>query len=225
MRCQDGNIRTWTVYIHTNKINGKKYVGITSYSAEERWRNGKGYTTGYFKNAISKYGWDAFEHEVLYTGMTEVQAKQMEIELIHKYNTQDGHYGYNLTSGGDGVVGFKFSDESRKKMSESAKKKIVDYSKVKPHPPISDETRNKMSKNNTGTRNPNYGRKHTQAELDKMSKTHRKEVALLDNFGDIKMTFESTKKAGEYFGVCATSIAKCCRGVSKSCQGMKFIYV
>ena len=34
----------WTVYMHVNKINGKKYVGITSQKPEERWKNnGIGY--------------------------------------------------------------------------------------------------------------------------------------------------------------------------------------
>lgn len=217
--------RTWTVYMHTNKINGKRYIGITSFTAEERWRHGKGYTTGYFKNAISKYGWDAFEHEILFTDLSEDDAKGKEVELIAKYNTQDKNYGYNLTAGGDGIVGFKFSEESRAKMSESAKNKVIDYSKVRPHPPITEETRQKMSKNNTGAGNPNYGRKHTEEELEKMSATHRKEVGLLDDFGNVVMIFQSTVEAGEYFGVCKTTVAKCCRGVLKSCKGMKFVYV
>nr|DAW91569.1 MAG TPA: GIY-YIG nuclease superfamily protein [Bacteriophage sp.] len=37
--------RKWTVYIHTNKVNQKKYVGITSTSVIERWHHGHGYLT------------------------------------------------------------------------------------------------------------------------------------------------------------------------------------
>lgn len=39
------NDRKWTVYIHTNKTNQKKYVGITSTSVIERWHHGHGYLT------------------------------------------------------------------------------------------------------------------------------------------------------------------------------------
>ena len=55
----------WSVYIHISPSN-KYYVGITSKTPEERWRNGFGYyTQSYFYNAIQKYGWDNFQHEII----------------------------------------------------------------------------------------------------------------------------------------------------------------
>lgn len=35
----------YTVYMHVNKINGKKYFGQTKLKVEYRWRHGKGYET------------------------------------------------------------------------------------------------------------------------------------------------------------------------------------
>ena len=56
----------WIIYKHTNKINGLSYIGQTSQKAEERWRDGKGYIgSSYFFNAILKYGWDNFSHEII----------------------------------------------------------------------------------------------------------------------------------------------------------------
>ena len=48
----------YTVYIHNNKINHKKYIGITKQKPEYRWGyNGCNYKESpHFWNAIQKYG-------------------------------------------------------------------------------------------------------------------------------------------------------------------------
>lgn len=50
-------MRTFYVYVHTNKVNGKKYIGITSQTPSHRWRNGNGYKhCRKFYHAILYYG-------------------------------------------------------------------------------------------------------------------------------------------------------------------------
>lgn len=90
------------VYCHTNKTNGKKYVGITSKQKPEyRWAKGEGYKTQFvFYRAIQKYGWDGFEHEILFENLSENEAKNKEIELIQQFNSKIPN-GYNVTDGGD----------------------------------------------------------------------------------------------------------------------------
>ena len=123
------NESTYCVYCHTNKINGKKYIGITCQTVSERWgRHGEKYKTQKFGSAIQKYGWENFTHEVLFTGLSEKEAKEIEVELISKYKTY-GKNGYNHTMGGDGVSGFRFSKKSREKMSFSAKNRTDDRAK------------------------------------------------------------------------------------------------
>ena len=108
----------WKVYVHTNKQNGKRYVGITSQKPEYRWNGGKAYAQNpHFNAAIEVYGWDGFTHEILYDHLSEEEAKQKEKELIALWKTQDREYGYNCTAGGDGLCGFVPSDELRKKWS------------------------------------------------------------------------------------------------------------
>ena len=71
-------------------------------SVRRRWSKGKGYKSQHlFGRAIEKYGWDGFEHIVLFTGLTEDEAKQMERDLIREFHTQDRDKGYNITDGGD----------------------------------------------------------------------------------------------------------------------------
>ena len=92
----------YTVYCHENKKNGKLYFGITKTSVRRRWSKGKGYKDQHlFGRAIEKYGWDGFEHIILFTGLSEDEAKQMERDLIREFHTQDRDKGYNITDGGD----------------------------------------------------------------------------------------------------------------------------
>lgn len=80
----------YVVYIHKNILNGKVYVGQTC-NLSERWRNnGKNYFNSIkFYNAIKKYGWDNFTHEVVYSNLNKQAADKLEKELIHKYNSID----------------------------------------------------------------------------------------------------------------------------------------
>lgn len=133
--------RRCCVYKHTSP-SGKVYIGITSMDIKDRWQNGNGYKNNqHFYRAIQKYGWDNFEHEVLFEGLTKEDACQKEIELIKLYDSTNPDKGYNYSTGGDGPAGIVLSEETRNKMRES---KIgannPNYGK-----PIPDDTRKKMS--------------------------------------------------------------------------------
>ena len=97
---EEGNC--WSVYVHINKTNGKRYFGITSSTPRNRWRYGYGYSgCRYFNFAIEKYGWDGFEHKVLASGLSKEQAEYTERLLIDVYQTTDRNYGYNIQPGGN----------------------------------------------------------------------------------------------------------------------------
>lgn len=117
------NKNTWSVYKHTNKLNGKSYVGITSKEPRKRWGlNGSNYHEAKgkhtcFYNAIKKYGWDNFTHDILFTNLSLKEASQKEKELIIFYNSKAPN-GYNLTDGGEGTCGYEPSEEFCKRRSE-----------------------------------------------------------------------------------------------------------
>lgn len=141
--------RRWCVYIHTNKINGKKYVGQTSQNPpEKRWgNNGSNYdSTPYFFSAINKYGWDNFEHEIIQTNLTLTEALSLESELIASLDTTNKDKGYNIIQYGIGTIGYKHTEEAKQKMS-NAKKGRPPANKGKK---ATDESRKKMSQAHVG---------------------------------------------------------------------------
>lgn len=131
----------YKVYVHISPSN-KLYIGITKQEVKKRWQNGNGYRHNiYFTNAIKHYGWDNFEHIVLFENLPGNVAKEIEISLIKKYKTNNSTYGYNITSGGEGTKGLsgklhpfygkKLSKEHRLHLSMSqrqARKNIKDTS-------------------------------------------------------------------------------------------------
>lgn len=146
------------VYCHTNKINGKRYVGITSNDPYKRWQSGNGYKhNAYFTNAIKKYGWDNFEHEIIISNIEEEYAKSWEKMLINLYHSNDRDFGYNLSSGGEPMSGVKHTDATKHKMSVAAKNKVV-----------TQETREKISKA-IKNRNPEIRYKFAHSRLGKTS--------------------------------------------------------
>lgn len=178
--------KKWCVYIHTNKINGKKYIGITCQNPKSRWgKNGHGYIKqSYFYNAIQKYGWDNFEHEILLENINYENACQMEKELIKKYNTNNRDFGYNRALGGDVNYGYTFtmSEETKEKMSKSKKgikfteehkKRIGEGNRGRQ---LSVETRNKIRRSKegrcSGKDNPNYGNHKLAGENNPMYGKH-----------------------------------------------------
>jgi hypothetical protein len=107
-------------------------------------------------------------------GLTEEEALSLERYCIALYGRIDNGTGIlrNFTDGGEGVSGFKFSEEARKRLSESH----MGYRH-------SEETRKKMSRSRSGPGNPNYGkkgmvsafkgRKHTEESKLLMAKANR----------------------------------------------------
>ena len=127
--------KNYYVYCHTNKINNKKYIGITVQNPERRWRSkGQGYRGQAFYNAIKKYGWDAFIHEIIASELTEIEAKLLEQQLIAKFKTANSKYGYNTTIGGESNLKYASNEAREEAIAEtkrkSAQKRYADPTKL-----------------------------------------------------------------------------------------------
>lgn len=92
----------YKVYIHQNRHNRKRYVGVTCQDVERRWKHGQGYKgSTSFYDAIKHCGWDMFTHTIVKSGLSRKEAYKLEEELILKYRSNDRRYGYNMESGGE----------------------------------------------------------------------------------------------------------------------------
>ena len=94
--------RTYIVYLLTNTINGKIYVGKTkrrlcSRMADHRYFAKRGCKFP-ISRAISKYGWESFTVRVIKECKTEIEMSNVETETIHSLNAADRTIGYNVCS-------------------------------------------------------------------------------------------------------------------------------
>lgn len=184
--------RTYCVYKHTNKVNGKVYIGITcKKDPRRRWAGGSGYRSNpHFWQAIEKYGWDGFTHEILCSGLSQQEACAEEIRLIAEYQSQDREKGYNHSPGGENplvwysgeshpMYGKHHTEETRAKMS--AAHSGENHRCYGTHLP--EETRRKIGDANRGRKLPewqkqmlvamNTGRKASVETRLKMSLSHQ----------------------------------------------------
>lgn len=104
------------IYLITNKINGKQYVGKTENTIDERWKEHikdskkERYEKRPLYDAIQKYGIDNFEiKELEYLKEGGELLSNREIYWIKQLKTY-GHNGYNATIGGDGSTLYNYEE-------------------------------------------------------------------------------------------------------------------
>lgn len=218
----------YTVYQHKNKINGKIYIGITSRIPEDRWgKDGRCYKSSpHFYSAIQKYGWDNFEHNILFTNLTKEEACLKEQELIKFFNSMDRNFGYNSTSGGEF---FTMNEETKQKISQ----KMMGNKNGLGHP-CSEEKKRKISE-------AQKGREFTEEHKQKLSEaakqrhvpcSEEKKKILSQNYPNKKRVYceelntiyESVQECARQIGAPATNISKVCRGKGKTVKGYHLKY-
>lgn len=135
------------IYCIENLVNGKKYIGKTNYvkkrlgNHKRKLRNNN-HLNQYLQNSWNKYGENNFRFYIIEYCETE-RLFEKEIYYIKHLNTKAPE-GYNLTDGGEGMLGYEQSEE----------------------------TKRKIGKANSGEKNGFYGKTHTREVREIISKTH-----------------------------------------------------
>lgn len=186
----------YTVYTHISPSN-KRYIGITCQEPKKRWKGGSGYKSNiHFTRAIEKYGWNNFQHIIIAKGLTEDEAKWLEIELVRKWDSTNKDKGYNISLGGDII-----SEDTKKKISQANKGRKV-----------SEDTREKISQANKGK--GMYGKGYLMS--DENNHGARKIILL-----NTKEIFTTIKNGAKKYNCDESSVVKCCNGKTKSCGKLK----
>ena len=195
-------INHFTVYMHIAP-NGKRYIGITRKTVNQRWNNGNGYNHNtHFHNAIKKYGAENFQHKVIATGISKIQACEIEKRLIEKYDTTNQERGYNHSTGGE------ISALGVKRTPEYVKMLRLRHLGKSP----SAETRKKISAKLKGRPSCRKGAKMADESKKKMSKP----VFCLET----KTSYFSLNEASRQTGIDSRNIGQCVLGRRKSAGGL-----
>lgn len=190
---------SWCVYKHTNRRSGKVYIGRCLWPCyQDRWKNGYGYRSApAFWPEIEKYGWDAFDHEILASDLTLNEANRIEKEMISQHRSNDPVYGYNVCAGGTGFTGGHHSADTRRRIS----KKLREYE-------ITEEHRRHLSESKTGIKHP-----------------LAKRVYQLTKDGKLIRSWDYMQQACDELGIRKENVSACCRGLRPSAGGYKWTYV
>ena len=194
------------IYIATNLINGKRYIGVTAATMRKRryyhvWdaMNGRGYCRK-LAAAIRKYGPDMFRFAVLKRVAGYKAALSEEARLIAVLRPE-----YNITAGGHGLIGFKHSEETKRRLSKARRGR-----------PLSDAQRRTLRELGLANRD----KWATFASLGPRARA--RSVICIDH----QRTFESAAAAARHYGVSASAITELCRGqrFRETVGGLKFAY-
>ncbi len=204
------------IYITTNKINGKIYIGQHKGTCFDKKYYGSGKL---LKKALEKYGKENFTINILAKAETEQELADLEIFYIKKYNAAKSIIGYNMSDGGkvprlsgsnNGNYNHRWTQEMRMKMSIMKKKE-----NLKP------ETLMKMSLARKGKYlSGDNNKAHAVVKLSKDNiliaeyKTLRDGAKALEK----ELNFKKTASSIEY-NICAT-----CRHKQNTSYGYKWMY-
>lgn len=154
----------YSVYEITNQINGKKYVGITSRSIEERFEDHKSRARCYQRgnrlySAMRKYGVDNFTVSLIVQVDNEDDVRELETQHIKQLDSYKN--GYNCNLGGHGNL--VLTDEIKEKIGNANRGRVINK-----------EGRKRMSQAKLGDSScaVNFGAYTNKGRKNPLSKTY-----------------------------------------------------
>jgi group I intron endonuclease len=227
------------VYLVTNKINGKRYVGQSQQlDIEQRWKSHRkvnhANVGSYLKAAYKKYGIINFKFQIICICFDE-DCDKYEDEYINKFNTLCPN-GYNLKTGGNSI---KYSEESKKRMSIRQKEIMTDERRKLIGERFKGKTLSEQHRQRLSTaqknrwinmssedkdkllqqrrENPNYAKDKimtakSYAALQQRANSLKKRVGKFDKNNNLLESFDSLTEAARTINTPVTIISRVCSG-------------
>lgn len=118
-RVEDNKQRFGCIYLLTNLITLLSYVGKTIDFEARMYEHKNSKSKTYLSRSIQKHGWDNFKKEVIIDNVQEEELSNLEMYYIKVENTMAPN-GYNLTEGGEGISGYKYTAEQCENCRQAA---------------------------------------------------------------------------------------------------------
>lgn len=141
------NTKYGFIYITTNMINGRKYIGQRTF--RKGWEIYLGSGTRFIWS-LKKHGRENFSREIIAIALCKEELNSMEIETIRNHGAATSDDYYNISFGGESTMaGLTQSSDAREKI------RIACTGRIK-----SPETRARLSISNKGNKNT-LGKNHS----------------------------------------------------------------
>lgn len=244
------------IYCIENINNNKKYIGqsvdiLTRWNHHRNMLKSNSHPNKYLQSTWNKYGEESLKFYVLEYSNVE-KLDELEIYYINLYNTTNREKGYNMKTGGQNG-GSHYTEESRKKMSESQKKYLSNPDNIerlrkqsldmwknqeykqkrcgenhhlygKHH---SEETKKKLSAANKGR----ISKPVSDETKEKISKANKGKVSKQRNFTPVlcietNQIFQDAITAGKELNINHPNhVIDVCQGRRKTCGGYHFEFI
>ena len=191
------------IYMTTNLINGKKYLGMDSKNDPKYLGSGR-----LIRKAIIKYGRENFKKEILEECSNIRELRDKEVEYLKKYDVKNNFDFYNL-------IDKSYGSNSNRNLKQITKQKMSEAHKGKL---LSDSHKEAIRKATKGHKKDQEWRKN----LSKSStESFGRPVIQYDLEGNFIKEWKSGKEAAVELGLNYGSINYCTNRNEKNIQNSK----
>lgn len=197
------------IYITTNLINGKRYLGQKKFDKYGDYKNYLGSGVA-FEKAVKKYGRKNFKRDIITFCYSKEELNKAEYDLSVFLNVVESDDWYNLVLGGGATSGCHLTNETKEKISKSKTGK-----------PLSEYHKNRISE---GLKGIVFSEEHKKKIANAMTgkKSPRAKAVLCI---ELNREFASSYDAEMNLGINRQSIRNVCNDKQKTAGGYHWCFV